>query len=144
MNQNEAMSKIVVVFSRLMVVLIFPFSIMGQDLKPFPPTGKLYDADGHLLHLNIKGKGSPAVIFENGSGDFSFIWDLVQPAISKSTTAVSYDRAGYAWSEEGPFPRTGRQIAYELHEAMHNAGIKGPDSYACYSDCYSYGAGVTK
>ncbi len=39
---------------------------------------------------------------------------------------ASYDRAGYAWSEPGPFPRTGRQIAYELHTALHNAGIKGP------------------
>jgi len=126
MNQNESMSKIVVVFSRLLALLILPYSIMGQDLKPYPPPGKLFDAGGHLLHLNIKGKGSPAVIFENGSGDFSFIWDLVQHAISKSTATVSYDRAGYAWSEEGPLPRTGRQIAYELHEALHNAGIKGP------------------
>jgi pimeloyl-ACP methyl ester carboxylesterase len=120
------MSKIVVVISSLIAILILPCSIMSQDLKPYPPPGKLFDASGHLLHLNIKGKGSPAVIFENGSGDFSFIWDLVQPAISKSTTTVSYDRAGYAWSEEGPLPRTGRQIAYELHEALHNAGIKGP------------------
>lgn len=66
------------------------------------------------------------MIFENGSGDFSFIWDLVQPAIAKSTTTVSYDRAGFAWSEGGPFPRSGRQIAYELHQALKNAGVKPP------------------
>jgi pimeloyl-ACP methyl ester carboxylesterase len=66
------------------------------------------------------------VVFENGSGDFSFIWDLVQPEVSKSTTTVSYDRAGYAWSESGPLPRSGRQIAYELHTALRNAGISGP------------------
>ncbi|HEV3224376.1 MAG TPA: alpha/beta fold hydrolase [Puia sp.] len=54
------------------------------------------------------------------------MWDLVQPAISKTTITVSYDRAGYAWSEEGPLPRTGRQIAYELYTALQNAGIKGP------------------
>ena len=120
------MSKIAAFYSRLICVLVLPASILAQDLKPYSPPGKLYDAGGHLLHLNIKGKGSPAVIFENGSGDFSFIWDLVQPAVSKSTTTVSYDRAGFAWSEEGPFPRTGRQIAYELHEALHHAGIKSP------------------
>jgi len=120
------MSKITVVFSRLIFILALPCSVFSQDLKPYPPPGKLYDAGGHLLHLNIKGTGSPAVIFENGSGDFSFIWDLVQPAVSKSTTTVSYDRAGFAWSEPGPFPRTGRQITYELHEALHHAGIKGP------------------
>ncbi len=114
-------------FPLFIIILILPCTIIAQDLKSYPPPpGKLYDAGGHLLHLNIKGTGSPAVIFENGSGDFSFIWDLVQPAISKTTTTVSYDRAGYAWSEEGPFPRTGRQIAYELHTALHNAGIRGP------------------
>jgi pimeloyl-ACP methyl ester carboxylesterase len=105
---------------------IFCSSLIGQGLKSFPPPGKLVDAGGHLLHLNIKGKGDPVIIFENGSGDFSFIWDLVQPEIAKITKTVTYDRAGYAWSEEGPTPRSGKQISYELHTALANAGIKGP------------------
>ncbi len=121
------MSKIISGFLRcLVIILIFPGSIVAQDLKSYPPPGKLFDAGGHLLHLNIKGHGEPAVVFENGSGDFSFIWGLVQPEISKITTTVSYDRAGYAFSEPGPLPRTGRQIAYELYTALKNAGIKGP------------------
>jgi pimeloyl-ACP methyl ester carboxylesterase len=98
----------------------------GQSRYKYPPTGKLVDAGGHLLHIHVMGKGKPVVVFENGSADFSFIWDLVQPAIAKTTMTVSYDRAGYAWSEPGPFPRTGRQIAWELHTALHNAGIKAP------------------
>ena len=121
------MLKIILAFFRcLLMILILLNSIIAQDLKGYPPPGKFFDAGGHLMHLNIKGNGRPAIIFENGSGDFSFIWDLVQPAISKTSTTVSYDRAGYAWSEEGPLPRTGRQIAYELHKALHNAGINGP------------------
>jgi len=88
--------------------------------------GILVDAGGHKLHLNIQGKGSPAVVFENGSGDFSFIWALVQPEIAKLTQTVSYDRAGYAWSEPGPMPRTGKQICFELHTALNNAGIHPP------------------
>jgi pimeloyl-ACP methyl ester carboxylesterase len=97
-----------------------------QSEYKYPPTGKLFDAGGHLLHIHVMGKGKPVVIFENGSADFSFIWDLVQPSVSKTTMTVSYDRAGYAWSEEGPLPRTGRQIACELHTALHSAGIEGP------------------
>jgi pimeloyl-ACP methyl ester carboxylesterase len=121
------MSKLILPFFHCLVgILLLSNSITAQEQKGYPSPGKLYDAGGHLLHLNIKGSGGPAVIFENGSGDFSFIWDLVQPAISKTTRTVSYDRAGYAWSQEGPLPRTGKQIAYELHTALHHAGIKGP------------------
>jgi pimeloyl-ACP methyl ester carboxylesterase len=88
--------------------------------------GRLVDAGGHLLHINVQGKGGPAVVMESGSGDFSFIWSLVQPKVAQFTTAVSYDRAGFAWSEPGPNPRTGHQLAFELHTALHNAGIKPP------------------
>ncbi len=88
--------------------------------------GILVDAGGHKLHLDIQGKGSPSVIFENGAGDFSFIWSLVQPEVAKFTKTVSYDRAGYAWSEPGPTPRTGAQLSFELHEALKNAGVHPP------------------
>ena len=114
---------------RILAVMLFCGSIIDgscQSGSLYPPTGKLVDAGGHLLHIHVKGEGRPVVVFENGSADFSFIWDLVQPVISKKTMTVSYDRAGYAWSEEGPVPRSGRQIAYELHTALHNAGINGP------------------
>jgi len=94
--------------------------------KDIPMQGILVDGGGHKLHLNIEGNGSPSVIFENGSGDFSFIWSLVQPEIAKITKTVSYDRAGYAWSEPGPIPRTSKQICWELHTALINAGIRPP------------------
>ncbi|HTD42516.1 MAG TPA: alpha/beta hydrolase [Mucilaginibacter sp.] len=112
-----------------LILLILTWTVTtghSQSASPYPPTGKLVDAGGHLLHIHVMGKGKPVVVFENGSGDFSFIWNLVQPEVSKTTMTVSYDRAGYAWSEGGPLPRSGRQIAYELHTALHNAGINGP------------------
>jgi pimeloyl-ACP methyl ester carboxylesterase len=115
--------------TKILCLVLFLGSIpvcYAQITQSYPPPGKLVEAGGHLLHINVLGKGKPVVIMEGGSGDFSFIWNLVQPEIAKTTTAVSYDRAGFAWSEEGPLPRTGRQIAYELHTALHNAGITGP------------------
>ena len=90
------------------------------------PEGNLVDVGGHKLHLNIQGNGSPSVIFENGSADFSFVWSLVQPEVARFTKTVSYDRSGYAWSEPGPVPRTSKQICFELHTALKNAGIKAP------------------
>ncbi|HWB28793.1 MAG TPA: alpha/beta fold hydrolase [Chitinophagaceae bacterium] len=106
----------------LALCLVIKSNADGQ----YPPPGKMVDAGGHRIHIYKTGKGGPAVIMESGSGDFSFIWALVQPEVAKFTTAVSYDRAGYAWSEPGPIPRTSRQITMELHTALHNAGIPGP------------------
>lgn len=125
METNRLLLKIVMIISTCLSVV----QTVGQDISKstmYPPMGKLVDTGGHLLHINIMGNGSPAVIMESGSGDFSFIWSLVQPEVSKFTTTVSYDRAGFAWSEPGPFPRTGHQIAFELHTALHNAGLKSP------------------
>jgi len=115
-----------IIFALLFCFLFISNSMEAQEIRSLPPPGKLFDAGGHLLHMNIKGAGLPIVLFENGSGDFSFIWGLVQPAVAKFTTSVSYDRAGFAWSEAGPQPRSSRQIAFELHTALQQAGIKGP------------------
>jgi pimeloyl-ACP methyl ester carboxylesterase len=66
------------------------------------------------------------VLFENGSADFSLVWGLVQPEVSKFTRACSYDRGGYAWSDPGPQPRSFAQLNLELHTALENAGVRGP------------------
>ena len=98
-------------------------------ITPPPPPGKLVDIGGWRLHLNCTGsnKGKrPTVVLESGAGDFSFDWTLVQPGISSFTRVCSYDRAGNAWSDLGPRPRTMKQIAYELHTALVKAGNKGP------------------
>ncbi|HYK46652.1 MAG TPA: alpha/beta hydrolase [Parafilimonas sp.] len=112
------------------VVLTVPLLSQLQTAAKFdvakPPYGILVDAGGHKLHLSVQGNGSPTVIFENGTADFSFIWSLVQPDVAKFTRTVSYDRAGYAWSDPGPTPRTSKQICYELHTALQHAGINPP------------------
>jgi hypothetical protein len=54
------------------------------------------------------------VVVENCLGDFSFDWVLVQARVSRFTRICTYDRAGYAWSDPGPKPRTFAQINLEL------------------------------
>jgi pimeloyl-ACP methyl ester carboxylesterase len=101
---------------------------MGQPASPQPiaPIGRLVDAGGHRLHINCTGAGSPTVVMESGALDLSLVWALTQPKVAQFTRVCSYDRAGYAWSDAGPLPRTMAQIAYELHTALANAGEKGP------------------
>src|SRR6478736_2938054 len=93
--------------------------------EPQPP-GKLVNLGNHRLHVNCTGKGAPTVVVENGLGDFSIDWTLVQSGVSAFTRICTYDRAGYAWSDPGPKPRTFAQINLELHDALAKLGEAGP------------------
>ena len=93
--------------------------------RPRPP-GRLLDLGGHRLHVHCTGGGSPVVVVENGLGDFSFDWVLVQARVSRFTRICTYDRAGYAWSDPGPKPRTFAQINLELRDALRTLGERGP------------------
>lgn len=66
------------------------------------------------------------VVVETGLGDFSFDWMLVQAQVSRFARICTYDRAGYAWSDPGPKPRTFGQLNLELHDALNKIGEKGP------------------
>ena len=75
---------------RFAVLITMVSPLAGQVATPSPaPLGQLVDVGGYQLHLHCTGQGSPTVVFENGSADFSFVWDLVQPDVSKFTRACS-------------------------------------------------------
>jgi pimeloyl-ACP methyl ester carboxylesterase len=101
------------------------FAAFAQQVAP-KPSGVLVDLGGHRLHVNCTGSGGPTVVIENGLGDFSFDWILVQSAVSKFTRVCTYDRAGYAWSDPGPKPRTYAQLNLELHDALAKLHERGP------------------
>jgi len=112
----------------LLALCLFQMIGVAQEKAP-PIPGKLVDVGGWRLHLNCTGasKGeAPTVVLEAGSGDFSFDWTLVQTEVARFARVCSYDRAGRAWSDLGPRPRTMRQVVYELHTALQRAGEKGP------------------
>jgi len=91
-----------------------------------PPRGQMVDLGGHRLHIDCRGKGPLTVVIENGFEEFSFDWTMVQSKVEKFTKVYTYDRAGYAWSEPGPAPRTFHQINAELHDALEKLGERGP------------------
>lgn len=90
------------------------------------PPGKLVQVGTHRLHLNCQGSGQPLVLLESGLSGWSQDWALVQPQLARHTTVCSYDRAGYAWSDEAPEPRTGLQAVEDLRTLLHAAGLQGP------------------
>jgi pimeloyl-ACP methyl ester carboxylesterase len=86
----------------------------------------MVDLGGHRLHVNCTGHESPTVVIENGFDEYSFDWILAQTQVEKFTRVCSYDRAGYAWSEPGPKPRTFAQINLELRDVLAKLGEQGP------------------
>ena len=110
--------------SCLLSCLLIPLCVLSQDFSS--PNGKLVDIGGYKLHIDIKGKGSPAVVMIAGSQAFSFDWSLVMPGISGITQVCTYDRPALAWSDPGPMPRTFDQDIYELHTLLQKSGVKPP------------------
>src|SRR5690242_4801294 len=106
----------------LLCALILGAAPAFTDNNRPKPLGKMVDLGGHRLHVNCTGKGRPTVVVENGLGDFSFDWILVQSRVSEFTRICAYDRAGYAWSDPGPKPRTFAQINLELRDALSKLG----------------------
>jgi pimeloyl-ACP methyl ester carboxylesterase len=90
------------------------------------PPGRLIDIGGYRLHLNCAGSGSPTIVLAAGAGDYSVDWALVQPRMATETRVCSYDRAGEAWSDPGPMPRTMAQEAYELQALLDRGGERAP------------------
>ncbi len=91
--------------------------------------GQLVDVGGHQLHIVCLGQDdseTPVVILESGVGGWSMHWREAQNQIAEFAQVCAYDRAGMGWSELGPPPRDGRQIANELHTLLGNAGIPAP------------------
>jgi pimeloyl-ACP methyl ester carboxylesterase len=126
----------------LMLAALVLHASFGRAAEPRPPNpaGKVVDLGGHRLHFNCTGQGAPTVVVENGLGDFSFDWVLVQSRVSHFTRICTYDRAGYAWSNPGPKPRTFAQLNLELRDALAKLGESGPFILVGHS----YGGPVVK
>ena len=86
----------------------------------------MVDVGGFRLHINCQGEGEPTVVLDSGAGGFSLEWVNIQKALSPQTRVCAYDRAGYAWSDMGPLPRTSRRIVGELKTLLEKGDIPGP------------------
>lgn len=95
--------------------------------RTYPPPGSLVEVDGHLMHLDCEGTGTPTVLLEAGQDvRGSLSWNPVKRELTALTRVCAYDRAGILWSEPGPSPRTSRFIAQDLETLLEHAGEEGP------------------
>jgi pimeloyl-ACP methyl ester carboxylesterase len=133
--------RIVTIISALLLeaaIFIAPLHSVAST-APTPP-GKLVDLGGHRLHVYCTGNGPFTVVVENGLGDFSFDWTLVQTKVESFSRICTYDRGGYAWSDSGPKPRSYAQLNLELHDALNKLGEHRPIILVGHS----FGGGVVR
>src|SRR5215471_8669774 len=96
-----------------------------SEFAALPPPGRLVEVDGHRLHLNCTGAGTPAVILEEGAGGGSLNWIWVQRKVAATTRACSHDRPGHAWSDSTETPRDAETVSRELDALLKAAGERG-------------------
>lgn len=70
--------------------------------------------------------GAPTVVMDTGLGHVSAVWDKVAPEVATFARVVTYDRAGYGWSDPSPAPRESAQIVAELRASLGQAGLRPP------------------
>jgi pimeloyl-ACP methyl ester carboxylesterase len=120
---------------RIICSFVFIIAIAGavyqyfgtkSDEQAYQPVGKMVDVGGYKLHMIDSNIGSATVVIDSGAGEKTLDWCLVQPEIATFARVITYDRAGYAWSDVSSLHRTSESIVKELHTMLHNAKIPAP------------------
>jgi pimeloyl-ACP methyl ester carboxylesterase len=71
---------------------------LRRDARRYPPQGLLLSRRGRYLHVQQRGSGQLAIVFEAGLAASSLSWARVQPLVAEHNSTTSYDRAGLGWS----------------------------------------------
>jgi len=98
----------------------------ARDRRRFPAPGTLAAVGHHRLHYRSEGAGTPVVILEAGIAASSLTWSRLQPILARSTRVFAYDRAGLAWSDAAPGPRSLDALISELRRLAVHADLQPP------------------
>lgn len=125
-NKYPGCSNVFALLVLCVCLLNTPTVVAEKNLNFQNPPGKLVPIGTHRLHLYCKGTGTPVVLIDSGMGSFSMEWKKIHDTLSQDVKTCLYDRAGYGWSDIGPFPRTTKQISDELYFLTEAAKLEGP------------------
>lgn len=106
--------------------VIYQTLATSRDRRRFLPPGKVVQINGKNWHYQIVGEGRPTVIVDSGTGGTHLDWQLVQPEVAKFTRILTYDRAGYGWSDASSEPRTAEQVIGELRQLLRAVETEPP------------------
>ncbi len=98
-----------------------------RDRRRYAAAGRWVTiGNGAKLYLFEMGAGEPTILFEAGIGATHLNWRAIQDSLAGSARTVAYDRCGLGWSSRCRTARIPGNIAVELHQMLHRAGLKPP------------------
>jgi pimeloyl-ACP methyl ester carboxylesterase len=86
----------------------------------------MIDIGGRRLHAHVRGQGGAAVVLEAGIAASSLSWALVAKQAAEFATVVTYDRAGFGWSDPAPHHCTALDSARDLALLLERIDIQAP------------------
>jgi pimeloyl-ACP methyl ester carboxylesterase len=109
---------------------------LGEFLakRRMPAPGRAIDIGGRRLHsYELGSEPGPTVIIEQGAGSPSLTWWPVQRRIAEFARVLSYDRAGYLWSDPaGRRPNIDDRVD-DLHALLHASEAPSPYVFVTHS-----------
>jgi pimeloyl-ACP methyl ester carboxylesterase len=78
------------------------------------------------MHFHASGEGSPVVVLDSALAGTSLSWSEVQEKVSAFARVVSYDRAGFGWSDPSPAPRRVDYLVAELRRGLKALSLEPP------------------
>jgi pimeloyl-ACP methyl ester carboxylesterase len=131
------------IFALLLLVLSAGMVTHGVlcrlERRRHAPPGRLVDVGGYRLHLLESGEGGPTVVLDSALAGTTLSWSAIQPEVARLTRVLSYDRAGFGWSDRGPHPRRVDFMAEELSRLLR---IDSQAPYVIVS--HSYGGWIAR
>jgi len=103
---------------------------MTAAAGPLTHRGQMIDIGGRRLRIVCAGPATsdrPVVILEAGAFGSAADWGVVQDQLTaQGMRSCAYDRAGLGFSDPGPAPRDGLNIAQDLEKLLAAAKVPGP------------------
>lgn len=136
MNKKTRKPKLKVIMKIVVSVVIllliggmWQYNMMNKESQMFLPQGKRFTINSHDMHVYSVGTaGSLTIVFVAGSGTPNAFTDFyyLQNELQQYARTVSFDHAGFGWSEQTHIPRTIDTLVDELHELLNTSNETAP------------------
>lgn len=119
---------IILVILMLLVGAGWQWRMVGKETSILLPKGQIFNVNNHDMNIYVTGSGKNTVVFVTGSGTPSSFTDFykMQMELQQYARTVSFDKAGFGWSEKTDIPRTIDTLSKELHELLEKSGQSSP------------------